>query len=190
MPVSVSVRMLSGDWNECKMPATASVGNLKYALSQQCGSRPNLWHIYNASFIKCASEDSLLDMAECPLADLLDLITLKRLLLEVELHALVCSDVCSVCGAASARNKCGACRQTQYCSRAANVPRAAFRIEARLQAIWPGFQPTGFQPASHAYESYKRRPSKIAGLPANEVTYVRYVCTFYVRTYVRPTVRT
>ena len=162
MPVSVSVRMLSGDWKECKMPATASVGNLKYALSQQCGSRPKLWHIYNASFIKCADEDSLLDMAE--------------------LHAVVCTDDCTQSFAvmialsveqllhARSAAHVGKCDTT-------NIARAAFRIEARLPANWPGFQPTGFQPTSHAYESYQRLPSKIAGLPANEVTYVRYVRT-------------
>ena len=44
------------------MAATATSGNLEYALSQQCGSRPKLWHIYNASFIKCADEDSLLEV--------------------------------------------------------------------------------------------------------------------------------
>ena len=151
MPVSVSVRMLSGDSKECKMAAMATVRNLKYALSQQCGSRAKLWHIYNKSFIKCASEDSLLDMAECPLVDLLDPITLKRLLLEVELHAVVCTDDCSVCGAASAR-KFGGCRQTRYCSRACQLHDCT---DARLPANWGGFRPTGFQPTSHAYESYQ-----------------------------------
>ena len=50
--------------------------------------KPSLLRLITISGSECEDEARVLDLTECPLPDLLDLKTLKRVLLEVELHKL------------------------------------------------------------------------------------------------------
>ena len=120
MPVRISLRMLSGESEHCVLPSCGKVRDVKFVLQQRRGVKPSLLRLLTTSGSKCEDEARLVDFAECLLADLLDPKTLKRILLEVELHVVVCSDACSVCAAAPAR-VCAGCRLTRYCSRACQL---------------------------------------------------------------------
>ena len=120
MPVRVILCALSGEKIDCILPAGATVRDLKAALWQRGGVKPSLLRLVTISGSECEDEADLITLTECPLADVLDRKTLKRVLLEVELHAVLCMDVCFVCAASSAR-RCAGCRRTRYCSRACQL---------------------------------------------------------------------
>ena len=120
MPVQVSVRLLSGDTRNCLLPGSATVRDLKAILSQRAGVKPSRLRLVTPAGQQCEEEAGLLALVDCPLADLLDPKALKSIQLELTLHAVICSDACSVCEAGSAR-RCAGCRLMRYCSRACQL---------------------------------------------------------------------
>lgn len=120
MPVHVSVHMLSGEACECLLLGSAVIRDLKLVLGHRAGVKPSRLQLVTPVGRQCEDEAGLLELAECPLADLLDPKTLKNVLVELTLHAIICSDVCSVCEAGSAR-RCGGCRLLRYCSGACQL---------------------------------------------------------------------
>ena len=115
MPVLVSVRMMSGEVLDCSLPVLCTVRGLKVALFQRAGIKPSRLHLVTPEGRLCEEEDSLLEVWGCPLADVLDPKVLKRVLLELTLHAIVCNDACFVCEARYTR-RCGRCLVARYCS--------------------------------------------------------------------------
>ena len=116
MPVRVSVFMLSGESKPCVLASSATVRDFKNALRVCGGPKRSRLRIFTTSGSECGDDMVLLDLSDCPIVDLLDPETLKRVLLEVDLRGVVSSDACSVCGASSARF-CANCRCTRYCSK-------------------------------------------------------------------------
>ena len=115
MPVLVSVRMMSGEVLDCCLPGLYTVRDLKVVLFQRTGIKPSRLRLVTPAGRLCEEENGLLEVWGCPLADVLDSKVLKRVLLELTLHAIVCSDACFVCEARYAR-RCGRCLVARYCS--------------------------------------------------------------------------
>ena len=111
----VSVRMLSGEVLDCFLPGPSTVRDLKLALRQRAGIKPSRLQLVTPEGRLCEEEDGLLEIWGSILAGMLDPKVLKRVLLELTLHAIVCSDVCFVCEARFAR-RCGRCLIVRYCS--------------------------------------------------------------------------
>ena len=116
MPVQVTIRMLSGEVHECCVPGGDTVRNLKVTLYHLTGMKPSRLRLLTTSGNLCEDEIGLLELVECTLADVLDPKVLRRSLFQLELHAVISSDLCSVCSAEFAR-RCSGCWVTRYCSR-------------------------------------------------------------------------
>ena len=118
MPVQVSVRRLGGQEWVCTLPRSATIRHLtEMVCDRECVKKSQL-QLVSVEGVLCAPDTRLLDLVDCPLLDLLDPKTLKRVHLELVLYAVISSDACSVCEAEHAHQLCGECRLVRYCSKA------------------------------------------------------------------------
>lgn len=120
MPVHVTTWALNGKKGECSLPGSTKFRDLKKMIYYSTGAKPSLTQLIAPPSRLCDEETDLLDLVDCPLADLLDPQAEENILLELELQVLTISNACFVCEAAPAR-RCAGCRLARYCSRACQV---------------------------------------------------------------------
>lgn len=107
--------MLSGEeWIFC-LPCCASIRDLKQVFCDRACVKKSNQKLVSVAGILAAPDTRLIDLVDCPVADLLDPATQKHVLLELLLYAVISSATCSVCEALSAR-RCGGCHLVRYCS--------------------------------------------------------------------------
>ena len=117
MSVHVTAQSIGGESYDCFLHATAHVRDLKAMLSRCLGFKPSRFQIVTLAKRWCGDDVGMLELTECPLADLLDPAALRNVQLDATLHASVCNNLCCLCGGGSG-HKCAGCGIARYCSRA------------------------------------------------------------------------
>ena len=122
MPLIVTVTLLSGEAQQCRMHGHAAARDLKASLCQRLGVKMSCLHLVTESGQLVQEEVSLLELVASwfALADVLDPTVLKNVGIELTLAALVNGCVCLVC-AAPCLKKCARCRRARHCSRACQL---------------------------------------------------------------------
>ena len=118
MPVQVILRcFLSGEQlHECIVSCNSTIHELKSNLGYLMEVKTSRLQLLTPGGELCTDSATMLEVLECPLLDLLDPKTSRRLLFEICLYAFVSGNMCYVCEAAPAR-RCSGCQVTRYCSR-------------------------------------------------------------------------
>ena len=116
MHVFVHVQMLNGISHQCRLKHYSTVRELKYMLTERVAQKSSRLRIFTGAGNFCEDDCQLQDLFEwCAVLDIMEPKTLRHIVLDITLHAIICIPACVLCGAQPTR-KCSQCKLARYCS--------------------------------------------------------------------------